>query len=183
MTCPHRSDCEFFWDITKDEAMMNLYVKAEPADGYLRDACVFRERINIWDTMNAQVLYHNRVAMSYSLNAFMPYEGFTVGFNGTKGRLDVRVYHNQPWRSENLAELRITRSFGSTQTFAIKAGAAGHFGADEIMQRQIFRKKDPDPLGHPAGSREGALSALVGIAARHSIEQRRPIKLDELVKI
>lgn len=43
--------------------------------------------------------YHNRVTMSYSLNAFMPFEGYTVGFNGTKGRLDVRVYHNQPWKA------------------------------------------------------------------------------------
>jgi predicted dehydrogenase len=183
MTCTHKADCEFYWDITKDQGAMNLYVKAEPADGYLRDACVFRERINIWDTMNVQALYHNRVAMSYSLNAFMPYEGFTVGFNGTRGRLDARVYHNQPWPVENLAEFRITRNFGSTRTFEIKAGAAGHFGADQVMQRQIFRKREPDPLGHAAGSRDGALSALVGIAARHSIEQKRPIKIDELVKI
>jgi predicted dehydrogenase len=183
MTCPHRASCEFFWDITKDEMSMNLYVKAEPADGYIRDACVFRPRINIWDTMNVQVLYHNRVSMSYSLNAFMPYEGYSVGFNGTNGRLDVRVYHNQPWKVENLAEFRITGNFKSSRTFALPAGGGGHWGADQVMQDQVFRQVAPDPLGRPAGSREGALSALVGIAARHSIEQGRRIKIDELVKI
>jgi len=92
MSCPFKDKCEFFWDITTNDHLMNLYVKAESEDGYLRDACVFRKKINIWDTMNVQVQYHNRVTMSYSLNAFMPYEGYFVGFNGTRGRLDARIY-------------------------------------------------------------------------------------------
>jgi predicted dehydrogenase len=183
MNCPHKAVCEFYWDITKSPDAMALYVKAEPADGYIRDSCVFREKINIWDTMNVQVLYHNRVAMSYSLNAFMPYEGFAVAFNGTKGRLDARIYHKQPWQVDSLAEFRITKNFGATQTFALSSGGEGHFGADQVMQQLMFRKKEPDPLGRPAGSRDGALSALIGIAARHSIEQKRPVKIDELVKI
>jgi predicted dehydrogenase len=181
--CPHKTTCEFFWDITKDQQAMNLYVKAESADGYVRDSCVFRERINIWDTMAVQVRYHNRVMMSYSLNATMPYEGFLAGFNGTKGRLDVRVYHNQPWPVENLAEFRITENFKSSRTFAMKSGGGSHWGADRVMQDQIFRTHEPDKLGRRAGSREGALSAMIGIAARRSIEQARPIKIEELVKI
>ncbi len=181
--CPHKSGCEFFWDITKDPQAMNLYVRAESADGYIRDACVFRERINIWDTMAVQVRYHNRVMMSYSLNATMPYEGFLVGFNGSKGRLDVRVYHNQPWPVEHLAEFRITENFKSSRTFSLQSGGEGHWGADQVMQDQIFRQSRPDPLGRSAGSRDGALSAMVGIAARRSIEQSRPVKIEELVKI
>ena len=181
--CPHKAACEFYWDITTNPQAMELYVKAESADGYLRDACVFRENINIWDTMSVQVLYHNRVAMSYSLNAHMPYEGFAVAFNGTKGRLDARVYHKQPWTVGGLAEFRVTGNFGATRTFALGEGQGGHWGADQVMQQQIFRKADPDPLGRQAGSRDGALSSLVGIAARHSIEQKRPIRLDELARI
>jgi predicted dehydrogenase len=180
--CPHRTSCEFYWDISTNPQAVELYVKAEPADGYLRDACVFREAINIWDTMNVQVLFHNRVSMSYSLNAFMPYEGYSVGFNGTRGRLDARVYHRQPWTVGGLAEFRITKNFGATRTFALSEGEGSHFGADQVMQDLIFRNTE-DPLGRPAGSRDGALSALVGIAARHSIEQRRPVKIDELVRI
>ena len=59
-------------------------------DGYLRDACLFREEINIWDTMTANIRYHNDVLLTYSLNCFMPYEGYKVGFNCTNGRLDVQ---------------------------------------------------------------------------------------------
>ena len=182
MTCPHKTKCEFFWDITKDEHLVNLYVKAESEDGYIRDACVFRDQLNIWDTMNVQVKYHNQVTMSYSLNAYMPYEGYLVGFNGSKGRLDVRVYHNQPWQSQNLAEFRVTESFKSSRTFEIKSGGEGHWGADQVMQDQIFRRK-ADTLRQGAGSRDGALSVLVGVAARRSIEQERPFKIEELVEI
>ena len=183
MTCSHKDTCEFFWDITRDEHLMNLYVKAESEDGYLRDACVFRKKINIWDGMNVQVLYHNRVTMSYSLNAFMPYEGYFVGFNGTKGRLDARVYHDQPWKPSSLAEFRLTRNFKDTKTFDLSSEGGGHWGADKIMQDQIFRKSEPDPLGRMAGSRDGCLSILIGIAARRSIEQKRPFRTDELVKL
>ena len=183
LNCPHKDSCEFFWDITTSEHLMNLYVKAESADGYIRDSCVFRKKINIWDTMTAQVQYHNRVMMSYSLNAFMPYEGYYVGFNGTKGRLDVRVYHNQPWKVASMADFRITHSFKESRTFSLTSGGGGHWGADQVMQDRIFREPGPDPLGQAAGSRDGALSILIGIAARRSIEQERPFKIEELVKM
>jgi len=184
MTCPYKDSCEFFWDITQDEHLMNLYVKAESADGYIRDACVFRKRINIWDTMNVQVQYHNRVTMSYSLNAFMPYEGYSVGFNGTKGRLDARVYHNQPWKVESLADFRLTRNFKDTLTFSLESGQGGsHWGADQIMQDRIFRNPGDDLLEQGAGSRDGVLSILIGVAARRSIEQEQPFAIEELVKI
>ena len=55
---------------------MDFYVKAESEDGYIRDACVYRRNINIWDTMTLNVRYHTGVIMSYSLNCFMPYEGY-----------------------------------------------------------------------------------------------------------
>jgi predicted dehydrogenase len=181
--CPHKAKCEFFWDITGNEHLMNLYVKAESADGYIRDSCVFRKKINIWDTMTAQVQYHNRVMMSYSLSAFMPYEGYFVGFNGTKGRLDARVYHSQPWKVTSLADFRITHNFKTSKTFSMSSGGGGHWGADRIMQDRIFRDPGPDPLGQAAGSREGALSILIGIAARRSIEQERLFKVEELVKM
>lgn len=113
----------------------------------------------------------------------MPYEGYFVGFNGTEGRLDVRVYHRQPWPTESLAEFRLTRNFKDARTFRIASGGGGHWGADGKMQDRIFRKRGPDSLGQWAGSRDGALSILIGIAARRSIEWRRPVKISELVKL
>ncbi len=51
------------------------------------------------------------------------------------------------------------------------------------MQDMIFKGPMPDPLGQTAGSRAGALSIMIGVAARRSIEQQRPFMIEELVKI
>jgi predicted dehydrogenase len=183
MDCQHKSKCSYHWDITKNDFLMNLYVKAESVDGYLRDACLYRKKINIWDTMSVQVRYHNDVIMNYSDNACMPYEGFLVGFNGTKGRLDARSYSRQPWDPGARAEFRITPLFGKTRTFKLtRQDPGGHGGADPKLKDRIFRDA-PDPLKQAAGTRDGALSILIGIAARRSIEQQRPVMIDELVKI
>ena len=95
--CPHTSRCRFFYDMTRDATRMKLYADCEDADGYYRDGCVFREDIDIYDTMTALVKYSNDVTMTYSLNAFMPFEGYRVAFNGERGRLEVRDYEAQPW--------------------------------------------------------------------------------------
>jgi predicted dehydrogenase len=56
MTCPHKAKCKYFWDITKDETLMKMYVANEKYDGYIRDRCVFREEIDIYDKMSAQIV-------------------------------------------------------------------------------------------------------------------------------
>jgi predicted dehydrogenase len=180
--CTHKTECPYFWDITKDEFSMNLYVRAESEDGYIRDSCLWRENINIWDNMAVQMRYSNDALVSYSLVAGMPYEGYAIGFNGTKGRLDARIYHAQPWQVDRLADIRLTRKFKGTLETTIGQGGDGHWGADDKMQDMIFQNA-PDPLGQSAGTRAGAMSILIGIAARHSIEQNRKITIDELVKI
>jgi len=181
--CPHQDKCEWYYDITKNEFAMNLYVKPSSEDGYTTDGCVYRRDINIWDTMTLNVRYHSGVLMSYSLNCFMPYEGYRISFNGTKGRLDARVYHAQPWKVEELAEIRITPLLKESRTQTVAAGGGGHWGSDTRMQDMIFRGPKPDPLHQAATPREAALASLMGIAARRSIEQERPIKIEELVKI
>lgn len=183
MDCQHKSTCNYYWDITKNDFMMKLYVNAESEDGYLRDACLYRKNINIWDTMSVQVRYHNDILFNYSENACMPYEGYRVGFNGTKGRLDARVYSRQPWDPGARAELRITPLFGKTRSLKMThQEPGGHGGADPKLQDRIFRNA-PDPLNQAAGTRDGALSIMIGIAARRSIEQQRPVFIEDLVKI
>ncbi|NMB50614.1 MAG: gfo/Idh/MocA family oxidoreductase, partial [Bacteroidales bacterium] len=41
----------------------------------------------------------------------------------------------------------------------------------------------PDPYKHSAGTRDGAMACLIGIAARKSIEEHRPVKIEELTTI
>ena len=47
-------------------------------------------------------------------------------------------------------------------------------------------EKNPDlddPYGRQAGFRDGAMSILIGIAARKSIESGKPVKISELTDL
>lgn len=182
--CPHASKCSFYWDMTRNQQLVELYANAESADGYLRDGCVFREDVDIFDTMNAVVQYSNGVNMSYSLNAFMPFEGYRLAFNGTKGRLEIRDYERQPWKVDSPTEIYLTRSFGERERIEVPQATGSHGGGDDILLNLVFRNVDvPAHLALP-GSRAGALSCLTGIAARKSSDQNgQLVKIDDLVRL
>jgi predicted dehydrogenase len=182
-TCPHKGECKFHWDMTRSPQLMKLYAECESEDGYLRDGCVYREDIDIWDTMTANVKYTNGALMSYSLNTFMPYEGYHLAFNGMNGRLDVRAYERQPWTPPATAEVRVTQNFGKSELLEMKIGLGGHFGADPKLKDMIFKPDIPDPLRQRAGSRAGAMSVLTGVAAMRSIEGRKPVKIADLIRL
>jgi predicted dehydrogenase len=183
--CPHKSNCDFYWDITKSQHSVDLYVNNEHHDGYLRDGCVFREDIDIYDKMAVQIRYTNGVQVSYSLTTYSPYEGYRIAFNGTKGRLEAWIKESQPWKETiDGDELRLTKNFGNSEIILIPHGGGGHGGGDTRLKDKLF--KDPnveDPYRQSAGTRDGAMSILVGIAARNSIESGKPVKIADLTDI
>lgn len=87
--CAHTKACDYYWDITKNKFLMDLYVNNEEHDGYIRDNCLFRDEINIYDKMSAQIKYANEVLVNYSLTTYSPFEGWRIAFNGTEGRLEA----------------------------------------------------------------------------------------------
>ncbi len=182
--CPHKDKCKFFWDITKSEDMMRLYVDHEKYDGYLRDGCVWKEDINIYDKMAVQIKYANDVQVSYSLTTYSPYEGYRIAFNGTKGRMETWIHERQPWPKNDYDEIRVTDNFGETEIIKVHHGGGGHGGGDVRLKDKIFKDPDmEDPYKQAAGTRDGAMSILVGIAARNSIESGKPVKIDSITDL
>ncbi len=163
---------------------MKLYAEAEDVDGYLRDGCVFKQDIDIYDTMSAAVKYSNGVNMSYSLNAHEPIEGYRLAFNGTKGRLEVRDYERQPWEVEAQTEMYLIKSFPrKREKIEIPDIKGGHSGGDDRLRDVIFKNAQVPEILKLPDSRAGAMSCLTGIAARTSIEQKRPVKISELIRL
>ena len=78
----------FAIDLSKDEVLRGLYLENERYDGYFRDQNVFGQGITIEDSMSLLVKYHTGPVLNYSLNAYLPREGFQVAFNGSRGRLE-----------------------------------------------------------------------------------------------
>ena len=186
--CPHKSKCRFYYDMTKSERRMKLYASAEDVDGYYRDGCVFREDVDIYDSMAATVKYSNGVHMSYSLNAIMPIEGYRLAFNGELGRLEVRDYERQPWPVAEDSEMYVIKSgntgaAGKRTKVVLPKATGGHGGGDDVLRDIIFRNAQVADYMRLPDSRAGAMSCLTGIAARKSVEQKKPIKIADLVRL
>jgi len=190
--------------MTKDELFMNLYAANEKYDGYIRDNCLWRNEIDIFDKMAVQIKYANDVSVSYSLTTYSPYEGWRVALNGLDGRVDSWL--DIPWRRNEIIdqsdlykqgmtqekeeaendydEIVIMKNFENYEITKVPRIVAGHGGGDEREQENIFRTPDiQDPLKHLSGSRDGAMSAMIGIAARKSIDEKRAVRIEELTDL
>ena len=75
--------------LLKMKGSVDLYVKNEQHDGYIRDGCVWSNEIDIYDKMSAQIIYANGVTVNYSLTTYSPYEGWQIAFNGMNGRMET----------------------------------------------------------------------------------------------
>src|SRR5688500_9075051 len=178
-------ECKFYYDLNTNPTRMRLCAAAEDVDGYYRDGCVYRNDIDIYDSMQAIVKYSNGATMAYSLDAHMPFEGYRVAFNGELGRLEVRDHERQPWEvsDDDETEIYVTKSFGKRVRVPVQRGVGAHGGGDDRLRDLIFRKAPaPDHMKLP-DSRAGAMSCLTGIAARKSIEEKGAIRIADLVKL
>lgn len=180
-TCAFTQKCNFYWDMTKDDEAMRLYGNCEDADGYLRDGCVWDNEIDIFDTSSVHVNYENGTQLTFTINAFLPFEGQFICISGEFGRLEVRVNDKQPWEPLGEFEFRLTKDRKTTRFWTLKSDSGGHGGADERLKDLIFIPGTPDPLGSKADSKAGILSSLIGIAARKSIQTGQKIKIADLV--
>ena len=182
--CPYKERCQFYWDITQSAFDMKLYAECESEDGYLRDGCVWREDTNIYDTMSVTVRYENKASLTYTMDAFLPFEGEEIMLNGTKGRIDWNSYAGGGYRND---EMRLTRAFGKSELIvdAPNPREGGHSGADPSLHDMLFRHPNvPDPLGLRASTRAGVHASLIGIGAYRSIDRGGAvIKLRDLVEL
>ena len=178
---PQDGNAAYYWDMTKDAKLMSPLRWAESEDGYHRDGCVFREDVDIFDTMSASVRYSTAATLTYSLNTFMPIEGYRIAFNGEKGRLEVRDYERAALRGPGGDGDPAHQELRQARDRPTRKSQGGHGGGDERLRDLIFRTSTvPEHMRLP-DSRAGAMSCLTGIAARKSVDEKRPIRIGDLV--
>ena len=190
--CPESKKCPFVLDMAANESLTDLFLKHEKYDGYFRDRCVFSPDIDIEDTMNVIVKYRNSVTLSYSLNAFMPWEGYVISFNGTKGRLEHRCCEKVYINGDGTVPGTLEKEGSWTNIYPDRQppyevelweAKGGHGGADPVMLKYIF-----DPASMPedkymraSDQRAGAWSIMTGIAANHSMANDCVIRIDDIM--
>ena len=142
--------------------------------------------------MNVVVQYKSGAIMSYSLNSFMPYEGYRVIFNGTKGRLEHGSQESSYISGDGSVQgaivmentyIKVYPLFKTAYSIEVRTGKGEHGGGDLVMLNDIFGQPDPeDRLMRAADFAQGAYSILTGIAANKSIATGKMIKIANLVK-
>ncbi|WP_410013815.1 Gfo/Idh/MocA family protein [Sodalis sp. C49] len=179
----------FALHMDQSEPLRELYLNAEHEDGYYRDKSVFDDGISIEDVMGVMVRYKNKAIMTYSMNAYLPWEGLNVVFNGSRGRLEMKLVETSYVNSGGEKELEGAIESCSIRVFPLFAApydvpvdflAGGHGGGDKVMLADVFGAPAPDPLKRAASYRDGAMSILTGIAANRSLRTELPVHIRDL---
>ncbi|MCC6423370.1 MAG: Gfo/Idh/MocA family oxidoreductase [Phycisphaerales bacterium] len=165
------------------EKVFNLpYEKQYPQDPPFD---IFDEAIDIEDTYSAVVRYRGGASLSYSANFSAPWEGYTLGINGTHGRIEARHYTEPsrcPFPADNHETLNYYPIFGQRQVLEVLRVDGGHGGADPMLKYDLFVERLPQSkeLGLLADARQGAEAVMVGEAVWRSIKENRPIEIEPL---
>ena len=124
-------------------------------------------------------------------------------FNGKEGRieacLDIPYQKDATVNQEEMHAIEMDQSgkdemqlepiivhklWKEYDTVSVNMEKGGHGGGDKRLHDKIFRNPAiDDPYGRAAGVRDGAMSILIGIAARKSIESGQPIRIAELTDL
>jgi predicted dehydrogenase len=190
LDCPEDARCPFFLDIREKGGLRETYLENEHYDGYFRDRCVFSALIDIEDSMNLVISYENGVQLSYSLNSFMPWEGYIVSFNGSRGRLEHKAMETVYISGDGTVPgalqsdgttIRVYPHFKPAYEIPVWEAEGGHGGGDALLLQDIFAPTGPDKYLRAADQRAGAYSILPGIAANLSMARGQCIEIADLV--
>jgi len=184
-------DDPFALHMEQSEGLRKLYLDAEHEDGYYRDQSVFGDGISIEDTMGVMVRYRSGAIMTYSLNAYLPWEGFRIAFNGNKGRIQMMVVET-PYVNASGAtyaegttrglQITVFPMFDAPYDVEVPVARGGHGGGDAVLLEDLFGTPREDPFHRAASHIDGAMSILTGIAANISMRTGQPVKVADLVR-
>ncbi|MCF7848095.1 MAG: Gfo/Idh/MocA family oxidoreductase [Kiritimatiellales bacterium] len=209
-TCPHADKCEWYTDVCvtdrTEELSRELGYRVKGVRGYIRDYCPFRDDVDIYDTMSVNVRYKNGGLLTYSLNASVPFEGWNLAVNGTKGRLESKITDNKPspgWQERHQivgpdgellkgkgyritdwpSDYRIHVMPHDADDYEVKLPniAEGHGGGDfkifDAALADIY--PETDDLDIFASAIHGAWSTAIGAAANHAIASGDPVEIPD----
>lgn len=185
------SNDPFALSLADNPHLKAMYLDAEHEDGYQRDQSVFGDGISIEDTLAVMVRYRNQAILTYSLNAYQPWEGYHVVFNGSKGRIEVKAvemsYVNSGGNKDDEGALRgktltVHPMFAAPYEVHVEEKPGGHGGGDPILLNDLFGVPEPDPFNRAASHIDGAVSILTGIAGNKSMSTGQPVDIASLVR-
>ncbi|GGC83986.1 putative oxidoreductase YteT [Thalassobacillus devorans] len=191
-TCDVKHDCSYYtrWNSRSNSAIVrDDHIDSDEArkDGYTNyrpDQCVFDSDIEIEDTYTATVKYDKGALLSYSINFSLPYEGYRLAINGTKGRIETTEFHAPSRVPFTVPEQTIEYFplFGSKETIHVVQQEGGHGGGDPVIQEDLFMGEDPRRKYKVlSGSEDGAYAVTTGEAVWKSAKENRSVRIEDLI--
>lgn len=171
-----------------------MYVAAEGDSGYVRDACVFDERIDIEDQMDVLYDYENGVEVAYSLTAFASLESVRVEVEGTGGRLVLESIYPTDWPPGDYVVPGLETFHSNRLTLYSFCDGVKELPTETWQEEwetdrltllpELFGRPLDAPLTvRQATLEDGAWAVLIGIAANQSLENdSRPVEVRSLLE-
>ncbi|WP_079909248.1 Gfo/Idh/MocA family protein [Paenibacillus sp. 32352] len=190
-TCRVKQNCSYFmrWStrskeiVPDDDHLTQIDKKPSAYNGYRADGCIFDSEIDIEDTYAAVIKYDKGAMLSYSVNFSLPYEGYRLAINGTKGRLETKEVMSKR-ASYHVPEQTIEYFplFGGKETIHVVPRSGGHGGGDPLLLEDLFLGADPlRAYDIMAGAEAGAYSVLTGEAIWKSAQSGVPVRIADLL--
>ena len=191
-TCPVQNDCDYYmrWNprtlqsiVEDDHIKMDLDGKEEYTN-YRPDQCIFDSEIEIEDTYTATVKYKQGALLSYSINFSVPFEGYRLAINGTKGRIETQEWHAPSRVPFEVPDQTIDYYplFGSKEIIHVVKTPGGHGGGDPVLLDDLFLGVDPRrEYEILSAAWAGAQSIAVGEAVWKSATENKLIQIDDLL--
>jgi predicted dehydrogenase len=149
---------------------------------------IYDDEIKVEDSYSVAVRYRSGATMAYSCNFCTPWEGYRLGINGTKGRLEVNDHSDpDPTGKTDLAAgvglITIYPLFGGKKIIEIPPVPGGHGGADFAIQNDLFggESQESQELELVAGSVAGAYATATGEAVWRSITCGKPMNIEKML--
>lgn len=149
---------------------------------------IYDEAIDIEDTYGVLMQYQKGAIVNYSCNFSTPWEGFQLGINGTKGRIEI-AHHSNPdptgklVRTMPVGKILYYPLFGGREEITVQPQQGGHDGADPFMQRDIFQTQSEESkqLGLMATSYQGAVAVCQGEGVYRSLSTMQTVNIRDLL--
>jgi len=173
--CGETDTCPYARKLSEDQMKLleDIYIKAAIVDGYTRNYCVFAPS-SVPDHYLVQISYANGAKVIFE-EIFFGTGFFYMGFAGKEGEIVTGSFIPDT--------IVVKKKFGEQKEkrYQVQKETKNfHGGADILMMRDLVKSLETGKQMLP-GFKEGARSAIIGIAAMISIDQHRPVKICELL--
>ena len=192
-TCDARQKCKYYMRWNREEFRREKKVRVDEHvdpeqvyENYSMRQCIFDPQINIGDTYSVTAKYDGGAFLSYSLTGSVPYEGFRLGINGTKGRIEHTEYHavnRTPFPHPGEFPIIYIPMFGGREQIDVVNLGGGHGGGDPLLLDELFLGPDHmAPVDRAASLQEGIEAVLTGVAVDQSAQTNKIVSVEQMRK-